>query len=129
MFTKLLFNLICVIHCLVWIFVLFAFLNRKLAYINIFYIIPLIYIIHIFPFHIITKSKENLYPDSWEEKYNNFLESSPLGILKVYVDTQEKLDNYCFGNPIGPQGMLILGLITSAYSLKLGKALIMNKIV
>ena len=28
------------------------------------------------------------------------------------------LDKKCFGNPIGPQGMLILGAITSAWALK-----------
>ena len=121
MFTAILFYSLCIIHCLIWIFVLFAFFNRQTAYINLFYIIPIMYIIHIFPIHFLEHTKEQLYPDSFKEKMDGFLAASPFGILKNYVDTQHKLDDYCFGNPIGPQGMLIFGAISSAYSLKKGK--------
>jgi hypothetical protein len=55
---NLFFIFICLIHILIWIFVLLAFLNKKLAYINIIYIIPIIYILHILPFHILINIKK-----------------------------------------------------------------------
>ena len=124
MFRTVIFYSVCTIHCLIWMFVLFAFFNRRMAYINLFYIIPIIYILHIFPIHFLEYTKEHLYPDSFKEKMYEFLEASPFGILKIYADTQDKLDNYCFANPIGPQGMLIFGAISSAYSLRRGKFLL-----
>lgn len=99
-------------------FILFAFLNKSAAYINLYYLVPFIYIIHIFPFHFLEYTKEQMYATSYKEKINDFNKASPFGILKVYKDIQDNLDNYCFANPIGAQGMLIFGAITSAYSLK-----------
>ena len=39
--------LIQVIHILVWIFIATAFLNKRLAYINVYYLIPLTYLSHV----------------------------------------------------------------------------------
>ena len=117
MFLEIVFQSICIFHCLFWIFVLFAFTNKRAAYINLFFIIPIVYIIHIFPFHFLESAKESIYPDDYKVRANKFMENTPFGILKLYIDTQHRLDDYCIGNPIGPQGMLIFGAITSAYAL------------
>ena len=114
------FYALCIFHCLIWVFILFAFFNKKSAYINLFYVIPFVYIMHILPLHILETAKEKMYPDDHKERMDAFLESTPFGILKVYVDTQHRLDDYCFGNPIGPQGMLIFGALSSAYALRRG---------
>ena len=63
-------------------------------------------------------AKESIYPEDYKVRVDKFFESTPFGIVKIFVDTQHRLDDYCFGNPIGPQGMLIFGAITSAYALK-----------
>lgn len=118
MIKLILFYLLCLIHCLIWMFVLFAFLNKSTAYINLYYLVPFVYIIHIFPFHFLEYTKELMYATSYKERVNEFLIASPFGILKTYTDIQDSLDKYCFANPIGAQGMLIFGAITSAYSLK-----------
>jgi hypothetical protein len=64
-----------------------------------------------------------VYPDDYKVRVDKFLESSPFGIFKLYVDTQNRLEDYCFGNPIGAQGMLIFGAVTSAYALKRNKCI------
>ncbi len=69
-----------------------------------------------FPFHFITEVKKNMYPDTWEKKYYEVLDT--LIIPGQYERLQKQLDEKCFGNPIGPQGMLILGAITCAWALK-----------
>ena len=52
-----LFIILVLVHVLIWVFILFAFLKKETAKINIKYVIPFIYIIHIFPFHFINKAK------------------------------------------------------------------------
>ena len=47
-----------IVHILIWMFVLLAFINKTTAYYNIYYVIPIIYIIHIFPFHILENLKK-----------------------------------------------------------------------
>ena len=54
---------------LIWTFVLFAFLNKNIAWYNLYYIIPFIYLIHtILPGHVKNEIKKNIYPNSWETK-------------------------------------------------------------
>ena len=57
---EILFSLICSIHILFWLFVTFAFLTKNTAYYNIYYIIPITYILHMFPFHILISCKSKL---------------------------------------------------------------------
>jgi len=107
---------LCIIHILLWAFVMLAFLNPVTAKINLYYFIPFIYILHILPFHILNKSKESLYGYDWEKKANDL--SNNLIIPGQFVKLQDKLDSFSFCSPISPQGMLIFGAITSAWSLK-----------
>lgn len=120
---QLLFNIVVIIHILIWAFVLFAFLNPTLAKINVFYVIPLIYIVHtLFPFHIICKVKEELYPEEHNQKEEDI--DKLLIVPHHFKNISSTLDEHCFCNPISPQGMLVLGMITSVYTLKFS-----NKIV
>jgi len=95
---------------------MFAFLNKKYASFNLYYLIPFIYVIHIFPFHLLNSIKESMYKDEWKEKVESFLNS--IIIISQYTGLQKILDDTCFANPLGAQGMLIFGAITSAYALK-----------
>lgn len=105
------------IHVLIWVFVLLAFLKKETATINIKYVIPFIYIIHIFPFHFITTAKKNIYPNDCKNKNNKILKI--LVIPYLFVKLQEKLEEFSFASPISPQGMLIFGLLTSILKLNI----------
>jgi len=115
MMKQFLFIIFCIFHILIWLFVLFAFLNKTFAKINLFVIIPFIYIIHIFPFHFILKAKELLYPTDSMERADRISEILVIPIL--FTRLQTFLETRCFGNPIGPQGLLILGAVTSSFRL------------
>jgi hypothetical protein len=95
---------------------MFAFLNPMTAKINLYYLIPFIYIIHILPFHIFNKTKEGMYQYDWEQRANKFNDS--LVIPGQFVKLQDKLEKFSFCSPLSPQGMLLFGAITSAWSLK-----------
>ena len=113
---ELLFFILCLIHCLIWLFVLLAFINKKTAKINLFYVIPLIYILQILPFHILVESKKKMYPTNYLEREENDYKKM---IIPYYFNlVTDKLNNFCFRNPFNAQGMLIFGLISSAYALK-----------
>ena len=115
MIKYLLFISICLLHIFVWIFVLSAFINKKTAKFNLIVLIPLIYILHILPFHILTKMKYSLYPNTATNKVDfiNII----LIIPKLFTSLQSTLDKLCFMSPISPQGMLIFGALSSAYRL------------
>lgn len=113
---KLAFLLLVFLHIFIWVYVLLAFLNPKTAYLNLYYVIPCIYILHTFPFHFINKVKQGLYPSDWEERTDKLVHS--MGIPGTFVDLQKSLEEKCFQSPISPQGMLLFGAITSALVLK-----------
>lgn len=113
-----LFIILCIIHILIWTFVLFAFINETTAYYNVYYVIPFIYLIQILPFHIIVSLKSKIYRDD-EERHNKEDEVGNKLILPgLFKKLSNFFDNFSFYNPISPQGMLIFGLITSIYRLK-----------
>jgi len=127
---------ITIIHNLFWLFVILAFYNKKLAYFNLYIVIPVTYVTHILPFHILERLKEivkdkdmkeisNKPPNdtapssdnkpadkSLDDKYKSNI------IVRTYIDIKTNVDSYCFANPFSPQGMLIFGAISSAYALK-----------
>ncbi len=109
---------LCVVHVIIWAFILFAFLNPRAATINLFYVIPFVYIIHIFPFHFLNSMKESMYPDDWEKRVDTVV--SHMVIPELFTNAQKKLDTVCFASPISAQGMLIFGAISSAWALRLG---------
>jgi len=117
---NILFGIICITHVLIWVFILTAFLNKKLAIINILIVIPMVYFLHILPFHVINEVKINVNEkqnstENWETRVKKIDEI--LIIPHYWVKLSDYLDIYSFANPISPQGMLILGYILSIYSL------------
>ena len=111
---ELLFDYLCTIHILFWVFVIFAFIDVNYAKLNFFYVIPFVYFLHIFPFHILEETKKNIYKKDYEEKRDSFYEHAFVGPL---IRFQKKLGDLCFCSPLSPQGMLILGALTSGYSI------------
>lgn len=109
------FEILCIIHVLIWIFVLTAFLNKDLAYYNVYYVIPLIYIVHILPFHIIITLKKNVDPEHYKLHEEQFYDT--LIIPKIFRCITNKLENICFASPLSTQGMLIFGLLSSIFVL------------
>lgn len=112
------FEVLCIVHILVWLFIIFAFVNKQAAEFNLYYLIPLIYILHLLPFHIIVSLKEMVEPENTSEKvnefeHNNFFASCRFKLIDIFKDATF--------NPLTPQGMMILGTITSAWALKLDK--------
>lgn len=114
--TKPQFILLALVHTFIWVFVLLAFINSSTAKINLYYLIPLIYILHIFPLHFINEAKQAMYPYDWKERADEI--NNSMGIPGKFVKLQKSLDKECFANPISPQGMLLFGAITSAWVLK-----------
>ena len=113
--NHIIFILISIIHVIIWAFVILAFINKKTAYINIIYIIPFIYLIHILPFHILTESKKNIYPKTFEDEG---MKINKIMIIPYYfIKVQTYLKKKCTESPISPQGILIFGAITSSYRL------------
>jgi hypothetical protein len=111
-----LFISLCLFHCFFWLFVLLAFYTKQTAYINLYYIIPITYILHLFPFHFLNKAKSFFYPDDWEKRNDEVVYS--IGVFKEFIFLQKYLEKHCFQSPISPQGMLIFGALTSAFRLK-----------
>tara|TARA_B000000475_G_scaffold226273_1_gene190496 strand:+ start:111 stop:476 length:366 start_codon:yes stop_codon:yes gene_type:complete len=102
-------------HIFIWLFVIFAFLNKKTAYYNLYYVIPIIFVIHMLPFHFINSSKKYLYPSKWREKSSDIEDGVLIGPIHKFT---KNIFSNSFASPMSAQGMLILGSILSAYSLK-----------
>ena len=98
------------IHVLIWLFVVFAFINKETAKINITYLIPIIYIWQIFPVHLINKTKCDLNKNC-EEDNTNIIKGIGFYYLKEFF-------NFSFENPLSAQGLMILGAILSYYKIQ-----------
>ena len=105
-----------VVHVGVWGFVMLGFMTRGTAEINLYYVVPAIYILHMLPFHVITKAKKEVCPDDYTE-----VEQSVGKILvfpELITHLSKTLDNACTFNPLSPQGMLVFGALSSAFALR-----------
>lgn len=118
--TELLFLITYVFHILIWGFIMFGgFLSPKYAKLIVYFIVPLIYILHIFPFHPLEYIKANLIKDTKEKEekqiiYNYYLVFPFLfDKCKVFFTTIGSIFN-----PLSPQGMLILGMIINTQILR-----------
>ena len=105
-----LYGLCMFIHISIWLFVVFSFINIELARINLTYIIPFIYVIHILPFHIL-RTLECICNKNCEED-NGKVEKN-IGFFQA-----KDFFKNSFQNPLSPQGMLILGAILSYYKIR-----------
>ena len=109
------FEVLCIVHVLVWVFILTAFVNKDMAYYNVYFVIPFIYIVHILPFHILISLKKNSDPKNYKTHEEEFYET--LVIPKLFRNVTGKLEGFCFASPLSTQGMLIFGLLTSIFVL------------
>ena len=110
---EILFTVIALIHILIWVYVLFAFLfGKKYAIFNLYFVIPVIYLIHLLPFHVLIKLKHDMYGEELvkekEKKICNLLI-----IPGYFMKLQEIMEKKTTFSPISAQGMLIFGLISS----------------
>ena len=114
------FIVLCIIHVLVWTFVLAAFLKKNWARLNLYIVIPIIYALHILPFHIITTAKmKTCNTTQYSVMHSHAMKVlKPLVIPYYFMKLRELLNNICLFSPISAQGMLIWGCISSAYRLR-----------
>jgi len=115
---KILFFLVSLLHVLIWCFVLGAFINPNFARINVLYVVPLIFILHsILPFHMLESLKTKMYPTTHTQKFDEFKKQTH--IPHWFDIIKESCEKWCTFNPLSPQGMLVFGLVTSIYSMKI----------
>ena len=105
-------HLLFVIHILFWGYLWFGgLISPKHCDFILYYAIPMTYVIHILPFHVLENFKESLAGDDiarYRQFYGNVFPQSLIEFLK------EKMSD-SFQNPLSPQGMLILGFIINLY--------------
>jgi hypothetical protein len=112
MYKSKLFNLFYLIHILIWLFIVVASINDKAAKINIYYVIPAIYIIHMLPFHILDKIKLKLMDNNCDKKEKKEKEIDGVLFLPYIYKRINKTLEICKFNPMSPQGMLLFGMIS-----------------
>jgi len=111
LYKKIVFQILSLIHILFWVFVVFAFIRKDTAIINLKLVIPFIYVLHILPFHVLSESKRMLCPGGWEQ-YNTTIENA-LGLPRVFWALHGCF-SASFQNPCSPQGLLLFGALSSA---------------
>ena len=110
------FEFLCFFHIAIWLFILLAFVNKKTAEINLYYLIPFIYLLHILPFHVIISLKHIVEPEDTEKKVKDYENGNILASCFYYF--KDDIFKNSFGNPLSGQGMMIFGAITSAWALR-----------
>lgn len=136
------------LHAAIWLVAVFGGLaSPKLARLNIFVFLPLIYLVHFLPFHPITFLKAKWIVDHAEdfedlasrgypppEYVKNTARSCPPGSTREQIELVARVFHAhengtgfykaqtffgrSFGNPLSPQGLVILGFIVNVMSLK-----------
>ena len=119
------------VHGLVWIFIGTAFFNKRLAYINLYYLIPLTYLSYLVFHGCVLKVAEEASatgatPDEKRKNIDTTIHKmNPL--KESWNKTIDHLKQSCCYNPLSPQGILLFGVITSAYRLKPSDRYFMRK--
>lgn len=106
------FAAVALVHIMVWAFVLLAWLSPKTAVINLTVVIPLIYALHILPFHTLTAVKQRMHPETWQQD-SEAIERAL--VVPFAFSRANDFFSQSYANPLSPQGMLLLGAITSAW--------------
>ena len=117
MIKNLIFTIIYLFHVLIWSFVLVSSFFKSTVKVNIYLIIPFIYLVQILPFHILEKIKLNLMDNN---EINKKIKQDNIDYVLIFPHFFSKLGKYlektCTFNPFSPQGMLIFGLIVGLYN-------------
>jgi len=101
-----------IIHIAIWAFILLAFVDERTARLNVTVLIPLVYIAHALPFHVLTAGKQSACTD-WRQIDDRIVDA--LVLPRMFKRAQAYTDARCFMSPISPQGMMIFGALTSAW--------------
>jgi hypothetical protein len=122
---NILLQLLIIIHILIWLFIIFGgFISPTYSKHNIYSIIPLIYLLHMLPFHLLLESKLFIINNNNKTSNNNKSNSKILKenedkyIIPHIFDKMNNMFSSSFANPLSPQGLLILGYIVNIYLLK-----------
>lgn len=107
---------VTMLHILVWVVVLMAWVHPAAARFNLVVLIPAIYVVHVLPFHILNILKQRMHPGTWLRDVRRV--ERALVLPALVTRARDALDR-SFANPLSPQGMLLLGAITSAWRLLL----------
>lgn len=120
-------HLLIIINILICLFILLGgLLSPEYAKFNIYIFIPLIYLLNILPFDILTSCQHyiagqciNNYPEYKNKEINEIIdENSNIYILPDLRNKISKLYNLDTFNPVNYQGLLVLGYILNIYILK-----------
>lgn len=101
-----------IIHIAIWAFILLAFVDERTARLNVTVLIPLVYIAHTLPFHVLTASKQSACAE-WRQIDDRIVDA--LVLPRMFKHAQAYADARCFMSPISPQGMLLFGALSSAW--------------
>ena len=115
------FELISLVHILAWVVVVLGcFVSRKLCYFSVYYLIPLMYFMHIFEIHVFEEWKKKLIPDKTERDIK-VKEINERYILPMVFHEINKYFDKSFRNPFSVQGKMIFGMIVGVLVLGIGK--------
>ena len=104
---------LAIVHLAIWAFVLLAFVNKRAARFNVTRLIPLVYVAHMLPFHVLTETKREACGEDWESVDDSVVDA--LVLPRVFKQAQAYAAAHCFASPISPQGMLLFGALSSAW--------------
>lgn len=112
---QVLFAVLALSHIFIWVFVLTTFVHRKTARLNLYYVIPFIYVIHCLPIHLLEQLKLRLSRNAQDKQRKQERIEKMLVIPHAFVRFQKSLEARCTFSPISPQGMLLFGMITCLF--------------
>jgi hypothetical protein len=116
----LLIHLLVIIHIFVWLYVCFGGIisekqNNFILYIGL----PLIYIIHLLPFHILSISKDiiakNITNNTKSESSELIANISDIYIFPNFFGYLRSLFDSSYQNPFSTQGLIIFAFIINVY--------------
>lgn len=111
-----LFAAVVALHVLVWAFVLLAWVHPRAAAANVLVVVPGIYVLHaLLPVHVLETIKAWMRPSSWKRDSDELLRSWV--VPGAFVRVQEWAATRAFMSPVSPQGMLVIGSLTSCWAL------------
>ena len=108
-------KIIFIIHILFWIYLVFgSFISKDHARFILLWLIPGVYVLHMFRFHVLmTMEKKLIGPGTEDEDVVDSLRKQ-LPFMAPFLDLQAYLERNCFLSPLNGQGMVILGAIISS---------------
>ena len=112
--------LVHIAYFLIYVFICFAFLNRRLAHINLYYVLPIMFLLYLVPVCPIDFIEEQLVGgETLEDARTKKMEAREKNIAyKWWMSLSDMVGNKGFATPLSATGLLIFGGVTSAYALK-----------